>query len=57
VYAWLWRHLPGSTSVRVVWCLLIVVGVVAFLFLVAFPWLDPHLPFNQVTVGVAVPAP
>ncbi len=57
MYAWLWRHLPGSTSVRVVGCLLIVVGVVAFLFLVVFPWLDPHLPFNQVTVGVAVPAP
>jgi hypothetical protein len=57
VYAWLWRHLPGSTTVRVFWCVLILVGVVVLLFLVVFPWLEPRLPFNQVTVGFVDLAP
>jgi hypothetical protein len=51
VYAWLWRHLPGPRRLRVLWCLLLAGVVVALLFLVVFPWAEPRLPFNQVTVG------
>jgi hypothetical protein len=32
-------------------CLALALVVVAVLFLVVFPWVEPRLPFNQVTVG------
>jgi hypothetical protein len=51
VYRWLWRHLPGATPARTVICALLALAVVAVLFLVVFPWVEPRLPFNQVTVG------
>jgi hypothetical protein len=51
VYAWIWRHLPGPTAAKVVEALVLVLGVVALLMLVVFPWVEPLLPFNQVTTG------
>ncbi len=63
MYAWLWRKLPGPTPVKVVETLVLAVAVVALLFLVVFPWLEPRLPFNDVTVdetptsSVTGPAP
>jgi hypothetical protein len=51
MYSWIWRHLPGPVAVRLVLALVLVVGVVALLFFVVFPWLDPLLPFNNVTIG------
>jgi hypothetical protein len=51
LYGWLWRHLPGSRATKVT---ILVVGaavVVVLLFGVVFPWVEPRLPFNQVTVG------
>ncbi|GAA3023589.1 hypothetical protein [Actinokineospora globicatena] len=49
MYGWIWRHLPGPTAVRVLTALVLVAGVVALLMLVVFPWVEPKLPFNQVT--------
>ncbi|CRK60734.1 FIG060545: short hypothetical protein [Alloactinosynnema sp. L-07] len=49
MYGWIWRHLPGPTAVRAITALLLVAGVVALLMFVVFPWLEPKLPFNQVT--------
>jgi hypothetical protein len=51
VYAWIWRHLPGPTAAKVVEAVVLVLGVVALLMLVVFPWVEPLLPFNQVTTG------
>jgi hypothetical protein len=51
VYAWIWRRLPGSTAVRVLEALLLIVAVVALLLFVVFPWIEPQLPFNDVTTG------
>jgi hypothetical protein len=51
VYRWLWRHLPGPTPMRAVLCVLLALAVVALLFLVIFPWVEPRVPFNHVTVG------
>jgi hypothetical protein len=51
MYGWIWRHLPGPKPVRAVLALILVLGVVALLFFVVFPWLDPLLPFNDVTIG------
>jgi len=49
MYAWIWRHLPGPMAVRVVLAAGLVVGAVALLMFVVFPWLEPVLPFNNVT--------
>lgn len=51
MYAWLWRHLPGPAAVRVVILAIAFLVVVAVLFSWVFPWLEPRLPFNHVTVG------
>jgi hypothetical protein len=51
MYSWIWRHLPGSRSVKLLQALLLVVAVVTLLFLVVFPGVEPWLPFNAVTTG------
>jgi hypothetical protein len=50
VYGWIWRHLPGGTASRTVLSLLLLAAVVALLLFVVFPWVEPRLPFNDVTV-------
>jgi phage shock protein PspC (stress-responsive transcriptional regulator) len=50
VYGWLWRHLPGPTAVRLLIVVVLLAAVVAVLFAYVFPWLQPRLPFNEVTV-------
>lgn len=62
MYGFLWRHLPGPWPVRLVESLALLVGAVALLFYVVFPAVDPHLPFNDVTVNspttiITVPPP
>ena len=49
MYGWIWRHLPGPLAVRVITAVVLVLGVVALLMFVIFPWLEPILPFNNVT--------
>jgi hypothetical protein len=49
MYGWIWRHLPGPLPVRVGIAVALVAGVVALLMLVIFPWVEPLLPFNNVT--------
>lgn len=56
MYAWLWRHLPGPTPVRVVIALALFVAVVAVLFAWVFPWVEPRLPFTDVTVDESASA-
>ena len=50
MYVWLWRHLPGPITVKLLQVLVLVAGVAALLLFVIFPWIEPHLPINQVTV-------
>ncbi len=49
MYGWIWRHLPGPTAVRVATAVVLAAGVIALLMFVVFPWVEPKLPFNQVT--------
>jgi len=51
MYVWLWRHLPGTTALRLLQALLLVAAVAALLLFVIFPWVEPKLPINQVTVN------
>lgn len=51
MYSWIWRHLPGGTAIKAVTALVLMLGVCALLLFVVFPWVEPRLPFNDVTVG------
>ncbi|MGI8696188.1 MAG: hypothetical protein ACR2JQ_06000 [Mycobacteriales bacterium] len=51
MYLWIWRILPGGIPGKVAGCLLLFLAAVALLFFVVFPWLEPLLPLNSVTVG------
>ena len=59
MYVWIWRHLPGGLPGKLVGSLLLLVGVVALLFFLVFPWAETRLPFNDVTIDktVSTPAP
>lgn len=49
MYGWIWRNLPGPLAVRVALAVGLALGVAALLLFVVFPWLEPFLPFNNVT--------
>jgi len=51
MYTWIWRHLPGSVAVKTLEALILLLAVVALLFFVIFPWLEPYLPFDHVTTA------
>ena len=51
MYSWIWRHLPGGTAVKAAQAVVLVAAVVALLLFVVFPWVEPRLPFTDVTVG------
>jgi hypothetical protein len=50
MYGWIWRHLPGTVTAKLTVAIVLVLAVVALLMFVIFPWVDPLLPFNQVSV-------
>ena len=50
MYAWVWRHLPGSWPVRTLVAIALVAAVVVLLFGTVFPWAEDSLPFLKVTV-------
>lgn len=51
MYVWIWRHLPGGLTWKLLQVLLLVAAVSALLLFVIFPWLEPMLPINKVTVN------
>ena len=53
MYGWIWRHLPGNNTVKFGCVMLIIAALIYVLFVYFFPWLDPRLPFNRVTVDEA----
>jgi hypothetical protein len=56
MYVWIWRRLPGGLPGKLAGSLVLLGGVLALLFYVVFPWAEPRLPFNQVTVPHESPA-
>ena len=50
MYAWIWRRLPGRRPAKITAAVALLAAAVALLFLVVFPYVEPRLPFNQVTV-------
>jgi len=51
VYGWIWRTLPGGLPGKILGSAILVAVVVALLLFVVFPWAEPRLPFNDVTVN------
>ena len=49
MYVWIWRHLPGSTGLRVTQAALLIALVAALLLFVVFPVVEPRLPNNPIT--------
>ncbi|GAB2481183.1 hypothetical protein [Jatrophihabitans fulvus] len=50
MYVWIWRHLPGNVALKLLQTLVLVAAVCALLLFVVFPWVEPKLPINDVTV-------
>lgn len=51
MYVWIWRRLPGGLPGKLIGSALLLGAAVALLFFVVFPWIEPKLPFNDVTVN------
>jgi hypothetical protein len=51
MYAWIWRKLPGPFAAKLTIAVVLVLGVIALLLFVVFPWLEPRLWFNEVAVN------
>jgi hypothetical protein len=51
MYTFIWRHLPGPVLLRAFQVLLLIAVVSAVLLFVVFPWLEPRLPLDHVTVN------
>ncbi len=50
MYVWLWRRLPGGLPGKVLGCGALLAAAVLLLFFVVFPWVEPRLPYSDVTV-------
>ena len=57
MYVWIWRHLPGGLAGKLLGSLVLICGVAALLFFFAFPWVEPRLPFNHLTVDQSTTSP
>jgi cytoskeletal protein RodZ len=47
MYAWIWRHLPFGRWGKIGGSVALSLAAMALLWWVAFPAIDPHLPFNE----------
>ncbi|MBF8185611.1 hypothetical protein ITP53_07645 [Nonomuraea sp. K274] len=50
MYPWLWRRLPGRGRTRVLTAAVLVAAVVAVLWYVVFPLMEPLVTLDEVTV-------
>jgi hypothetical protein len=58
MYAAIWRMLPGDGVTKLLTAATIGVGVLALLWYVVFPWVEPKIQFDRGTVegGTSAPA-
>lgn len=47
MYAWIWRHLPGTLARRAALAAGLLLAVLAILWLWIFPWACVHLPLDS----------
>jgi hypothetical protein len=51
MYAALWRRIPGGLPGKLAGMAALLAAALALLFFVVFPVVEPHLPWNDVTVN------
>lgn len=51
MYVWIWRKLPGGLPGKIAGSAFLITIAVAVLLFVVFPWLEPRLPLNDVTIN------
>lgn len=51
MYAALWRSIPGGLWGKLAGVVMLLLSALALLFFVIFPVVEPHLPWNDVTVN------
>ena len=51
MYGALWRRIPGGLAGRLAGMAGLLLSALALLFFVIFPIVEPHLPWNDVTVN------
>jgi len=51
MYAAMWRAIPGGTPAKIAGMFGVLLSALALLFFVIFPLVEPHLPWNDVTVN------
>lgn len=56
MYGWIWDLLPGNRFFKAIQFTLLMAGALALLWFKIFPWAEPLLPFDDVTVGTGGPA-
>lgn len=50
MYSWIWRTLPGGLPGKLAGTFLLIAAISALLLFIVFPWIEPSLPFNDITV-------
>jgi len=50
MYSWIWRTLPGGLPGKLAGSALLIAAISALLLFIVFPWIEPSLPFNDITV-------
>lgn len=50
MYAWIWRHLPGPTWLKLIETLIILAIIVFLLMQYVFPPISARMPYNDVSV-------
>ncbi|MFG2071779.1 hypothetical protein [Nonomuraea maritima] len=50
MYAWIWRKLPGSTPAKILTAAVLVTVVGVVLWYAVFPFLEPAVTLDEVTV-------
>lgn len=53
MYGWIWRHLPGNRWFKTGQSLVLMLGMIALLWFVVFPWAEPLLPFDDGAVDTS----
>lgn len=51
MYVWIWQHLPGGCATKCGLSGLMILITIAILLFVVFPYAEPRLPFNDVTIN------
>jgi hypothetical protein len=58
MYGTIWRLLPGDRATKALTAAAVLLGLVALLWYVVFPWIEPKIQFDHGTVegGTSAPA-